>query len=109
MLADEQQLVLVAETGDAHLAGWLHARRLLGLLSEASVEIAGLVVDADHRSLGVGRALVTAVEGWARERDAGRLVVRSNVLRSESHVFYVKLGFERVKTQHAYERPLGPS
>jgi hypothetical protein len=30
--------------------------------------------------------------------------VRSNVVRAESHQFYERLGYARVKTQHAYRK-----
>ena len=35
------------------------------------------------------------------------IVVRSNVVRPESHPFYEKIGYERKKTQHVYARSLG--
>jgi hypothetical protein len=37
------------------------------------------------------------------------MAVRSNVTRTESHPFYERLGYARVKTQHAYRKRLGPS
>ena len=35
------------------------------------------------------------------------IVVRSNVVRPESHPFYEKIGYERKKTQHVYARSAG--
>jgi hypothetical protein len=37
------------------------------------------------------------------------MAVRSNVTRTESHPFYERLGYARVKTQHAYRKRLGLS
>jgi GNAT superfamily N-acetyltransferase len=64
------------------------------------------VVDAAQRGLGVGRALVDAVESWARTRGLDRVVVRSNVVRLESHPFYERIGYKRIKTQHVYRKGL---
>ena len=70
------------------------------------MEIIGLVVDAATRRVGIGRTLVTLIERWALERGYSILLVRSNVVRQESHPFYDQLGYERVKTQHSYKKVL---
>jgi len=36
------------------------------------------------------------------------MVVRSNIARTESHVFYPGAGFTRMKTQHVYLRGSAP-
>jgi GNAT superfamily N-acetyltransferase len=54
--------------------------------------------------VGVGRNLVGAVESWARDRGIETVSVRSNIVRVEAHPFYQSMGFDRVKTQHAYRK-----
>jgi GNAT superfamily N-acetyltransferase len=56
--------------------------------------LTALVVREDTRGRGVGRALVAAVEHWARERGAGRVVVTTALRRAGAHAFYERLGFE---------------
>jgi GNAT superfamily N-acetyltransferase len=56
----------------------------------------------------VGRGLVETVEAWGRARGLEEVLVRSNILREESHLFYVKLGYERSKTQHVYRKRTFP-
>jgi GNAT superfamily N-acetyltransferase len=68
-----------------------------------------LVVDAGHREQGIGRQLIAAVEEWAVQRGLEQIAVRSNVLRVESHPFYQRLGYVRIKTQHAYSKRLSTS
>jgi len=34
------------------------------------------------------------------------VAVRSNIVRTESHPFYERVGYQRVKTQHAYFKRL---
>ena len=70
------------------------------------LEIAGLVVDAQVRRGGVGRALVAAAEAWARQAGVDDVILRSNVARSEAHAFYPSLGYTLIKTQHAYAKRL---
>jgi GNAT superfamily N-acetyltransferase len=103
--SSEGHVVFVAETG-GKLAGWIHAAERSLLVVERIVEICGLVVGAGHRGSGVGRRLVEAVEEWAHTRGFTEVSVRSNAARPESHPFYEKLGFDRVKTQHVYRKGL---
>jgi len=53
-----------------------------------------------------GLTVLTAAEGWAPARGLEQMAVRSNVARSDSHPFYERLGYLRVKTQHAYRKRL---
>lgn len=97
-------VVLVAEWRDEGICGWVHAAEHDILESGRCCEILGLVVAADRRSAGIGRSLVDSVEKWAAERGLKQVSVRSNVARTESHPFYERLGYVRVKTQHAYRK-----
>jgi GNAT superfamily N-acetyltransferase len=99
-------VVFVAEVSAGRVVGWLHGAEQELLESGRRCEILGLVVAAEHRGQGVGRLLVAAVERWAGARGLELVAVRSNVKRSESHPFYERLGYVRVKTQHAYRKRL---
>ena len=101
--------VFVAIGGNKQLLGWLAVERHLLLVYGTQVEIVGLVVDRGARCLGVGKALVTAAENWARDQGLQKIAVRSNAVRPDSHPFYERLGFQRVKTQHVYAKRLKPS
>jgi GNAT superfamily N-acetyltransferase len=107
LLGDPRQCVRVVDDGE-RLAGWIAAERRLSLEVGARVEITGLVVDRTARRGGVGRALVGAVEAWARGQGVDAVVVRSNVQRQASHPFYEGLGYARQKSQHVYGRHLVP-
>ena len=88
------------------LLGWTAAERRVLVEAGPRVELVTLVVDARARRGGIGQALVAAVEQWTLEQSLTTLVVRSNVVRVESHPFYAKLGFVRTKTQHSYSKSL---
>jgi GNAT superfamily N-acetyltransferase len=100
------QIVLVAEDGGAPIA-WLHVAAHPYLESDATAEILGLVVGEGRRSAGVGAALVAAAETWARRAGCRAMRVRSRITRERAHAFYERAGFRRIKTQHAFEKPLG--
>lgn len=105
LLPQAGQHVVVA-AGEGALLGWVAAERRLTLESGERVEIVGLVVDAAARRSGVGRALVAEAERWAQAQGFAEIVVRSNVVRAESHPFYRGLGYLCRKTQHVYAKPL---
>jgi GNAT superfamily N-acetyltransferase len=104
LLARSEHLVLVAEI--TSVVGWIHASEQHLLESGLRCEILGLVVAANHRGKGVARQLVMRVERWAAERGLEELSVRSNVIRTESHPFYERLGYIRTKTQHVYRKAI---
>lgn len=105
LLPRDSHFIRVAADGP-HLLGWIAAEQRLTLETGDSFEIVGLVVDRDAHRGGIGSTLVAAVADWARSRGGPRLIVRSNVVRTESHPFYERLGFARVKSQHVYRRDL---
>jgi GNAT superfamily N-acetyltransferase len=99
-------LVIVADTADEGVCGWLQVQARDALESGFRVEIAGLIVADTARRRGVGRLLVARAEEWARDRGADTIVVRSNVARAESHAFYPALGYVTAKTQTVYRKKL---
>ena len=102
----DEHVVFVAEiNGD--VVGWIHGVEHEFLVAGRIGEICGLVVAEGQRTSGVGRRLVEAVEQWARGRGLEQVSVRSNIARTESHPFYEKVGYTRLKTQHAYRKKLG--
>ena len=107
LLVHPDHLVTVAAGPNDRLSGVIMAEHRVLLLYGPQVEIMGLSVGSDVRRMGVGRALVKAVEAWAQQIGDRQIVVRSNVVRPESHPFYEKIGYERKKTQHVYARSSG--
>ena len=105
--ADHALLVAVAGA-EKRLAAWLQVSLPRIFESPRQAEIAGLVVDEEHRGRGIGPALLRAAEDWARERGCTVLRVRSNVVRERAHGFYRREGFGEIKTQRVFEKKLGP-
>lgn len=99
-----RDVILIAASHDGTALGWIHAgeREVLG--SGRRCEILGLVVGEEARGRGVGRRLVAGAEEWATAGGLSEVVVRSNTRRLDSHPFYERLGYTRMKTQHVYRK-----
>jgi GNAT superfamily N-acetyltransferase len=99
------QILLVAdEQGQA--VALVHVAAYPYLENDASAEILGLVVADGSRSQGIGKALVTAAEAWASSLGCGMLRVRSRIHRERAHAFYERNGFQRIKTQHCFQKDI---
>lgn len=106
VLRSEHDFVVVAETHYGKIVGWLHATVSRTLVDEPASHIAGLVVDQQYRRMGVGRELMRQAESWTLQQGLTCVSLRSNIIRDEAHAFYERLGYKRVKTQHAYRKHL---
>jgi GNAT superfamily N-acetyltransferase len=101
-----QHAVLVAESPERKVVGWLHVSVSPLLEVELRAEVNALVVANDERSRGTGALLLRAAEDWARSRGCKNTSVRSNVIRERAHEFYLRHGYEHYKTQKAFRKPL---
>jgi aminoglycoside 6'-N-acetyltransferase I len=97
LLADPTQVAFVAEREDGRLCGFAEAsvRRYANSNDESPCAfLEGWWVDADVRRSGVGRALVAAVEDWARGRGFTELGSDALIDNTVSHHAHRALGFE---------------
>jgi GNAT superfamily N-acetyltransferase len=98
-LPDQASRVLVAEL-DGRISGCisLHAIPYLERTGHW-LRIESLVVEADSRRGGTGRALVDAAERLARQWGCLLIEVTSKRSRADAHAFYRRLGFTDVCDQ----------
>jgi GNAT superfamily N-acetyltransferase len=88
------------------ILGWVYVHEELMLECGPFADLGGLVVHDAARGRGVGRVLVEAAERWAVAHGYAEMRVRSNVVRKGAHAFYRHLGYEIVKTQLNFRKPL---
>jgi GNAT superfamily N-acetyltransferase len=91
-IESHDSVVLVADD-DGELIGFCTAYQDLHSVRfgyRAWVE--DLAVHPEHRSEGVGKALLDAAKGWARERGATHLELDSAESRTDAHRFYEREG-----------------
>lgn len=96
ILAHPDRLVLVAREDDA-VVGFAEAaiRRdyVNGCETSPVGFVEGIYVMPDHRRHGVARALIAAVESWARERGLTELASDALLENVRSHAMHRGLGF----------------
>lgn len=103
LLSSNNHHAFVALNNSKNVCGWLVIEKRISLETGFKAEITGLVVGEKYRRLGVGQKLVSAALNWAKCSQLSRVVVRSDIQREESHVFYRNIGFSFKKTAHNYE------
>jgi GNAT superfamily N-acetyltransferase len=98
--------VYVADLSGCNVVGWIAAYVFRAVELETCAEISGLIVDETLRSSGIGKILLDATEKWARYVGCTAISVHSNVTRDRAHRFYANNGFELLKTQRMFHKPL---
>jgi len=98
--------VFVAADAQGRVLGWTHVVPRLHLEESPFAELAGLVVADGARGAGVGAALLSAAEQWARGHGFAQFRVRSNVVRERAHRFYMREGYVERKRQVVFDKPL---
>jgi GNAT superfamily N-acetyltransferase len=92
--------------GSIEIVGWIEVTLMHEMQSSPFVLITGLVVSEAHRSLGIGKRLCAEVESWSREQGITKIRVTSRISREGAHRFYLREGFERIKTWAVFEKML---
>lgn len=104
-LLPREDRILMALEAD-RLLGFAHLRITRDLAAEEAAEVVAIVVRPEHRRRGVGRMLIAAAETWARQSGRARLLLRTNVVRTPAHAFYVALGYLEAATSIDFVRDL---
>jgi GNAT superfamily N-acetyltransferase len=102
----EMQAAFVACVAD-EVVGWIEVAIERRLQYAPLALIGGLVVREGMRSLGIGRRLCEEAERWGVERGAGTVRVTSRSTRAAAHRFYLRDGYELVKTSMVFEKRVG--
>ena len=111
LLADPDQVVFVAERADGRLCGFVEASVrpwANGVDERPCAFVEGWWVDADVRRLGIGRALMAAVEAWARGRGFTELGSDTEVHNVRSQQAHMALGFEERERVVHFRKRLAP-
>jgi GNAT superfamily N-acetyltransferase len=98
--------VLIAESSEGEVFGWLHVSVTPLLEVALRAEVNGLIVAEGRRGSGSGAKLLQVAEAWAKSKGCATMSVRSNVVRDRAHSFYLQNGYEHYKTQKAFRKAL---
>lgn len=99
----ERQAAFVACIGD-RIVGWIEVSLERRVQSPDFALIGGLVVAEEHRGHGIGQQLCKRAEAWSWTKGAAKLRVTSRSTRADAHRFYLREGFELVKTSAVFEK-----
>lgn len=103
---NDERAILVAVVPRVGVVGWIGISLHESITDSGRADIEGLVVEDEYRGNGIGRLLVEAAEEWARRRNCTSMRLVSNVVRERAHEFYRRLGYDVLKTQHAFKKSL---
>ena len=81
------------------VVGWIGAAQAIMIEVLPHCEMNGLVIDENHRGMGIGKLLIDRVKHWAKEKGNDKIGLHCNVKRTEAHLFYEHLGFTELKQQ----------
>ncbi len=92
LLAKETEIIMVAKTSEK-IVGFAHVCDYRLLYQPPMMNLMGIAVDAEYRKMGIGHALLSAIEDAARERSVMGIRVISGGGREGAHAFYRAVGY----------------
>ena len=105
-LKDEKNIYLVAENESAHIIGYISCHgQLLLHHCDWVFEIQEFYVENNFRKLGVGSALMTALEKEIANLHHSLIEVTANKSRLATHKFYMGKGFEETHKKFSKSIP----
>lgn len=103
ILASEHDKIYVAEL-DGSVVGYVHANDYNLIYAPAMKNIMGIAVSNKHKRIGIGKALLTAAEEWAKADGAKGIRLVSGETRKEAHMFYEWCGYTGGKHQLNFKK-----
>ena len=101
LIISQSDKVFVA-ISEEKVIGYVHASDYDVIYADHMKDIMGIAVAADFREMGVGAALLEAVEQWAKASGAAGIRVNSGSSRTGAHEFYRRCGYTNEKQQHRF-------
>lgn len=98
ILKEQKDRIYIAEIDNA-VVGYVHGQDYELTYMDSLKNILAIVVDENKRGYGIGRALLAAVENWAKETGAAGVRLVSGFNREEAHKFYLACGYIDRKNQ----------
>ena len=105
VLPDKTAKIYVAEA-DGQAVGYIHAVNYECTYVDSMKDILALTVAERYRGLGIGRALLSAAETWARQTGAAGIRLVSGMDRVGAHRFYEACGYIDRKDQKNFVKRL---
>lgn len=82
-----------------NVVGYIHGSDYESTYSDPLKNIMAIAVDETYRGNGIGKALLSAIENWAKECDCCGVRLVSGLNREGAHEFYLRCGYINRKQQ----------
>lgn len=103
LLKSDKDKIFVALI-DNIVVGYVHANDYDLIYAPHMKNIMGIAVSSDFKKKGIGRALLSAVEDWAKKSGAGGVRLVSGATRIGAHEFYRHCGYSGDKQQINFKK-----
>ena len=98
VINDDTQVIFVADIGNK-VAGYIHLVNYDVIYADNYKNCLGLAVDNNYKRMGIGSALLSQGEKWAKENGAVGIRLCSGIERENAHKFYLSQGYVENKLQ----------
>ena len=103
ILASEKDKIFVAVINNM-VVGYVHANDYELIYAPSMKNIMGIAVSSTYRGNGIGRALLSKVEEWAKASGAKGVRLVSGSTRIGAHEFYRRMGYHNEKQQLNFQK-----
>lgn len=93
---------------EGRVGGYIHGSDYHCTYAHSIKNIMAIAVEPDCQGRGAGRALLDAVEAWAREDGCSGVRLVSGMERTGAHQFYLRCGYALRKEQKNFFKRLTP-
>lgn len=104
-LCSDSERIYVAQIG-GEVVGYVHACDYELLYYPSMKNIMGIAVNINYQRMGIGKALLQAVETWAKDTDCAGVRLVSGAERGNAHRFYQSCGYCCGKDQKNFKKLL---
>jgi GNAT superfamily N-acetyltransferase len=99
-------LVVAEALNEKLVVALMHLEIRYLLVSSFKVQISALIVDERMRGQGIGKKLLTYAENWTKNCGFKDIFLYSNIVKDESHTFYMKYGYQNSKDSKMFSKIL---
>ena len=90
----EENYQMIASYIDDKMVGIAGYWVLTRFYSGKYVQVGNMVIDEEHRSLGIGKAMLNFIEDEGKRQGCQHFILDSRLDNTKSHDFYLREGFE---------------
>ena len=98
LIGSPEILLMVAVDSEDKVLGFIHANNHDPIYAPPMKDIVAIAVNPEFRHHGLGRRLILAVEGWARETGAKGVRANSDIRQKNALAFYKSMGYEYIRS-----------